>query len=92
MTHSLRHRKSLLGSELDGAAFQIDDELTLNDIKEFVFVVVLVPVKFALKYAKANDTVIHLTERLVKPLFLGFILKTLDIDKLQRVELDVRVN
>ena len=80
MKHALRHRESLLGSELDGAAFEINDEPTLDDKEELIFVVVLVPVKFTLQYAHANDTVIHLTERLVKPLFLGFLLKPLDID------------
>src|SRR5262245_65010336 len=60
--HSLGHRESLLGIELHGAPLQIDDEFALDDIEEFIFLVVLVPVKFTLYHAEANDAIIHLAE------------------------------
>src|SRR5262245_46106017 len=90
--HSLGHRESLLGIELHGAPLQIDDEFALDDIEEFIFLVVLVPVKFTLYHAEANDAIIHLAECLVKPLVFRFLLQSSNIDQLQGIEPHVRVN
>ena len=61
MKHPLRHREALLRGELDGAAFEVNDELTLDDVEELIFGVVFVPMKLTLQHTKANDAVVHLT-------------------------------
>jgi hypothetical protein len=55
MLDTLRHHKSLSGIKLNGSAFQVDDESAFNDVKEFVFIVVLVPVILTLHNAEPDD-------------------------------------
>jgi len=73
MNHSARDGETLLGHWLDGAAFEVDEEAAIDNVEEFVFVIVFVPVKFALHNAEANYAVIHAAKGLVVPLVLtGF--------------------
>ena len=55
----------MLGYELDGAAFEVNQEAAFDDVEEFVFVIVFVPVKFALHNAEANYAVVHAAESLL---------------------------
>ena len=67
MNDTLWHNKALLLSKLDTSILEINDETTVEDKEEFVVIVVLVPVVFALHDAEANDRIVHLTQRLVVP-------------------------
>jgi hypothetical protein len=59
--------EALLGLQFNGFALDFDDEAALEAEEEFVFIVVLVPVKLALQNAKPNDGVVDLAQRLVVP-------------------------
>jgi hypothetical protein len=71
---------------------QIDQELALQNEKELVFVVVLVPVKFSLHDTKANDAIVHLTKSLVVPLLLPGGNEARYVHKLQKAKLHIEVN
>src|SRR3954451_16050583 len=70
MLGSLRNHKSLTRRKRHSAIFEINEQLALNDIKEFIVLLVLMPVILALDDAEANHRVVHLTKGLVKPLIL----------------------
>jgi hypothetical protein len=53
--------------QLDHPAFQIDQQQPVHAVKEFVFVVVLVPVVLALNDAEADDRIVDLTQGLIVP-------------------------
>src|SRR5580692_5685311 len=92
MNHSTRHREPLLGHQLDGAVFEVDEEAAVDDVEEFVFVIVFVPVKFALHDAEADDAVIHLAESLVVPLVLTGFDERFEIDELEGAEFCVQID
>ena len=68
MHHTARDRKSLLGHELDGAVFEVDEEPAVDNVEELIIGIVLVPVILTLEDAQANNRFVHLAERLVVPL------------------------
>jgi hypothetical protein len=47
--HAFRHHEALPRGQIDGAILEIDQEVAFDDVEEFVVVVVLVPVVFALE-------------------------------------------
>src|SRR3712207_4084621 len=59
--------------------------MTLDDVEEFVIVVMLVPVIFALHDAKSHDRTVHSDRRLVIPLILAGINQSLYIHQLKLV-------
>src|SRR6266705_6604327 len=65
---SFRHDETLSRTELDGAAFEIDQQQAFDNIEELVIRVMLVPMIFTFDDAKPNDGSIHLAECLVEPL------------------------
>jgi hypothetical protein len=68
MHNSLWNDKALVGQKLNGATFEIDDELSTQHEEKLIVVVVLVPVVFPLHYAQAHHRVIHFAKRLIVPL------------------------
>jgi hypothetical protein len=64
---TFRDDEALLSIELDTSIFKIDDETTLKDKEELVVISVFVPVILTLHYAKSNDRIVHLAQRLVVP-------------------------
>ena len=92
MNHSARDCETLLGHELDGAVFEVDQEAAVDDVEEFVFVIVFVPVKFALHDAEADHAVIHSAESLVVPLVLASFDERLEIDELERGESCIQID
>jgi hypothetical protein len=83
VNRSLWNDKSLSRREFNRVVFKVDQQLSLYDIKEFVIVVVLVPVILSLHNTETNHRIIYLTEGLVVPLVLAPIGKSLLIDHLQ---------
>ena len=60
MQDTLWHSKPLLRTELDSSALEIDYELSFHDIKEFILIVMLMPMELTLQDAKPDNTIIDL--------------------------------
>jgi hypothetical protein len=90
MQNTFRNYKPLAGRKFDGAALQINEQLPLYDVEEFVIVGVLVPVILALHDSETNHRVIHLTERLVVPLVRACIRERLLVDNFEGFVIDVQ--
>ena len=83
------NRKTLVGFKDYRFAFQVDEEPSLEDEKELVFRVMLMPVKLPLEDSESDDTVIDPTKRLVGPFFLACGYQARYIDEFQESEFDV---
>ena len=59
MQYAFWDDESLSGAEPNGASFQVDSQLAFDYIKEFIIVVVLVPMVLALHHSEPNHRVIH---------------------------------
>ena len=69
MHDPFRHRIALLGPQLDdGAVLDLDDEQAVDDVEEFVGIVMLVPVELALDDAEPDDRIVDPAKGLVEPL------------------------
>jgi hypothetical protein len=79
---SFRNHKSLSRQELNRPPFQIDKQLAVDNVKEFVVIVVLVPVILALNHAKPNHSIVYPAEGLVKPVILASVGNRLFINEL----------
>ena len=71
MEYAFRNNESLSGLELNGPAFQIDDQPAIDYIEEFIVVVMFVPVIFTLDHADPDNRCVDLTKRLIEPRHLG---------------------
>jgi hypothetical protein len=80
MAHTLRHDEALPRRKIDNPIFEINQEMSVEDEKEFIDVFVFVPVIFALNYRQSNDRIVHLAKRLVVPLVRAGIGQFLHID------------
>jgi hypothetical protein len=59
------NNKTLAWQKLNGATFEVDDELSTQHEEELIIIVVLVPMVFPLHYAQANHRVIYLAKCLI---------------------------
>src|SRR5271166_1628311 len=59
---SLGHHEALARRQLDGAALQVDQEPSLQDVEELILIVVLVPVVLALNDAEPDHRVVDPAE------------------------------
>lgn len=80
MTHPFRHNEALPRRKIDHAIFEIDQEMSVENKKEFIDLFVLVPVILALNHGQSNDRVVYLAERLIVPLVRPGIGQFLHID------------
>jgi len=80
MAHTFGHDKALPRGNIDNAIFEIDQEMSVENEKEFIDVLVFVPVIFALNDRQPDDRIVHPAKRLVVPLVLAGIGQFLDID------------
>jgi hypothetical protein len=55
MAHTFRHDEALAWQEIDGAIFEIDQETSVEDKKEFIDVFVLMPVILVLHHRHPDD-------------------------------------
>ncbi len=95
MHDPFRHRETLLWAQPDRVtAFYLDHELAVENQKELILVVVLVPMKLTLQHTKPNHGVIDGCKRLVEPRLVSRCLPS-EIDErklpLLVVKLDVVV-
>ena len=91
MTHTFGNNKALPRSKIDNAILEIDQEMSVQDEKEFVDIFVFVPVIFALNHRHPDDGVIHFAKRLVIPFVGTGIGQLLHIDELKRSVQNVQV-
>ena len=59
--------ESLSGAKPNGPPFQVDRQLAFDHIKEFVIVVVLVPMVLTLDHTDPDNRCVDLAKRLIKP-------------------------
>src|SRR5215467_10859072 len=89
MQDALGNNGALSRTKFDRAAFEINQQLSLDHVEKFVIVIMLVPVIFALHDAKTDHGSVHLAESLVVPLVGAGISKRALIDYFQRLTKDV---
>jgi len=82
MNPSLRDNEPLSRVELNSAVFKIDNQPAFNNVKEFVVIIVLVPMIFTFNDAKAYYRPVHLAKRLVVPLVTTGVGESLFVDHL----------
>ena len=90
MQDAFRDHHSLARIQFDGAAFEVDEQAAIGDVEEFVIVVVLVPVIFALDDTEPYYGIVHLAERLVVPLELASFRERLGVDPFERWEKNIQ--
>ena len=92
MAHTFGNNKALPRSKIDNAILEIDQEMSVQNEKEFINIFVFVPVIFALHHGHPDDGVIHLAKRLVIPFVGAGIGQLLHIDELKRAVQKVQVS
>jgi hypothetical protein len=84
MPRTSRYNKALPWGEFDDAIFEIDQETTIKNKKEFIDVFVFVPMVLALNYGHPDHRIIHLAKRLIVPRVSAGIRQLLHIDQFKR--------
>jgi len=84
MANTFGNDEALARRKFDNAIFEIDQETSAQDEKEFINILVLVPVIFALHHRQPDDRVVHLAKRLVVPLVCAGVGELLHIDQFKR--------
>lgn len=84
MHDPLRNYDRLAGSQVEATIFEVDQQLAADHVEKFIFVVVFVPMIFAVDNSEADDRLVHFAQRLVIPRIGAGIDETGDIHHLQR--------
>src|SRR5437667_10443701 len=92
MAHAFGHDEALLRSKIDDTIFEIDQEMSVENKKEFIDVFECVPMIFALNHRQPNNRIVHLAKRLVVPRVRAGIGEFLHIDWLKRSVQNVQVS
>jgi len=92
MPNPFRHDETLPRSKINDLVFKIDQEMAVENKEEFVDVIMLVPVVFALQNAEPHDRVVHLTKSLVVPFVRARIDQLLHVDDFKRSMQSVQVS
>ena len=71
------------GAEIDNTIFKVDEEISIENEKEFINVLVLMPVVLTLHYCHPDDGVVDLAKRLIVPIVRARIGQFLHIDQLE---------
>lgn len=88
MQYAFGNNESLSGFKLYGPAFEVDQELAFDHIKEFIVVVMFVPMIFSLDHADPDNRSVDLAKGLIEPRHLG-IGETFLVDDLEGSMQDV---
>jgi len=75
------HDEALTRQKIYRAIFEIDQETSIEDEKEFINLFVFMPMIFALNYGQPDDRIVYLAQRLVVPLVRAGISQLLQIDQ-----------
>ncbi len=92
MAHTFRHDEALARQKIDCAIFEIDQEMSVQNEKEFIDVFVFVPVILALHYRHPDDRIVHFAKRLVVPFVRASISQLLHINQFKRPVQNVEVS
>ena len=92
MTHTFGNNKALPRSKIDNAILEIDQEMSVQNEKEFINIFVFVPVIFALHHGHPDDGVIHLAKRLVIPFVGAGFHQSPNVDQTESWKLDIEVS
>jgi len=92
MAHTFGNNEALLRCEIDAVILEIDQEMSVQNEKEFINIFVFVPVIFALHHCHPDDGVIHLAKCLVVPFVGAGIGQLLHIDEFKRSVQKVQVS
>jgi hypothetical protein len=92
MAHAFGNNKALPRAEIDNTIFKVDEEISIENEKEFINVLVLMPVVLTLHYCHPDDGVVDLAKRLIVPLVRARIGQFLHIDQLEWSVQDVEVS
>jgi len=76
--------KTLPLAQLDCPSFQVDEQFSFQDEKEFVQIVVLVPVVLPFDDPEPHDRIVDLAQRLIVPAVANGIDERRHIDDLER--------
>ena len=91
MPDPFRHDETLPRSKINNLVFKIDQEMAVENKEEFVDVIVLVPVVFALQNAQPYDRVVHLTKCLVVPFVGASVGQFLNVDYFERAVQNIEI-
>jgi hypothetical protein len=89
MDNPLRNYEALPRSKFNYPMFQINEEPSLNNVEEFIILIVFMPVVFPFENTQADYGAIHLAERLVEPLVCAHIGHCFLVNCLQRAIFDI---
>jgi hypothetical protein len=92
MAHTLGHDETLPRRKIDNAIFEIDQKTPVQNEKEFINILMLVPVIFALNYRQPHDRIVHLAKCLVVPFVGAGISQLPHIDQFKRSVQNVEVS
>jgi hypothetical protein len=85
MQDAFGNNDALAGREVEAAILEVDQEPAADHIEEFVFVLVFMPMIFALDHAETHDRFVHLAKGLVIPLVFAGVDEPRKIDHFQRL-------
>src|SRR6266496_3603993 len=91
MAHAFGHNEALPRRKIDNAIFKIDEEMSVENEKEFIDVFMFVPVIFALDNRQPDDRVVHFAKRLVVPFIGAGLDQFLHVDRFKRSVQNVEV-
>ena len=89
MHYAFRNHYRFSRRKIDAALFQIDQQLAADDVEEFIFVVVLVPMIFAMNDSEPDDRLVHFAQRLVVPFIRAGIDECGNVDRFERLAKNV---
>jgi len=91
MADTFRHDEALTRKKINRAIFEIDQETSVEDEKEFIDLFVFMPVIFPLNHSHSDDRVVHFAKRLVVPFVGAGISQLLHIDQFERPVQNIEV-
>ena len=91
MANTFWHNETLPRRKIDNAIFEIDQKVSVKNEKEFIDLLVFVPVIFALYHRQPDDGIVHLAKRLVEPFVRARVGQFLDIDEFERFVQNIQV-
>ena len=92
VAHTFGNDEALPGRKFDYAIFEIDQEPPIQYEKEFVDLVVFMPVILTLHHSHPDNRIVHLAKRLIVPFVGTSISELLHIDHLKRSVQNVEVS
>jgi len=90
MANALGHDKALTWCELDRFVFEVDQEISIEHKKEFIDIVMLVPVIFPFEHADSDYRIVHFAKGLVIPLVFARLCQFLNVDDFERAVQNVQ--